>query len=516
MKQAGTSSASSAPSAWRDSLFIGSFALLRFLLNATAYQGYGYFRDELYYIDCARHLAWGYVDHPPFSIAVLALSLRLFGDGLLTLRLPAMIAGAAMVFATGWLAREMGGRRFAHALACLCAIFAPVLLAMGTFFSMNSFDPLFWTVEAWVLVKLLKTGNARWWLIFGLIAGIGLLNKLSLLFLGAALVAALAATCHRKHLISPYLWLGGLFALLLFSPHLVWQVRHGWPTLEFMRNAALYKNEAKAPLEFLFGQFLMSGPVAAPVWLGGLVVGFTGQEGRRFRLLPLLFLIVFLVLLLGHGKEYYLGAAFPMVFALGACGWEQWTAVRRWTRPAYLAVFVLISLCLAPYVLPVLPVPQLLAYFKVVGLEAPREERNEVGLLPQHYADCFGWQDLAAMVADARAALPEQDKERCCVLVANYGEAGALHLFGPKLGVERAVCGHNNHYLWGAGGCSGEVMLVYHFPREQLDQYFGEVREVARFHHPWVMPYQNNIPLYLCREPRVPLPALWPQLKRFI
>lgn len=500
----------------RDLLFFGGFALFRFCLNAFTATGYGYFRDELYYLDCARHLDWGYVDHPPLSIAVLKLFTLLFGEGLFAIRLPVMLAGAATVFLTGWLAREMGGGRFAQALACLCAVFAPVLLAMGTFFSMNAFDHLFWTLAVLVLVRLINSGDTRWWLVFGFIAGLGLLNKISLLFLGFAVVAAMILTPYRREFVKWPLWVGGVIALLLFLPHLAWQAWHGWPTLEFTKNAALYKNAPQGPMGFFLSQLLLAGPLAAPVWLAGIGYGLFARGGKKYRWLSLVFVCVFLLLSLTYGKDYYLGAAFPMIFALGGVAWERGTRNHRWVRTVYAVLLVVSSLALLPYVLPVLPVPRLLAYLNFVGIAPPQQERSALGALPQHFADRFGWRELADVVAQAYYTLPEADRDQCCVLVSNYGEAGALNLFGAPLGLPPVLCGHNNYFLWGPGACTGEVLLVYHFSREDLLPYFGEVSEVARYEHPHVMPYQNDLPLYLCRKPKKPLREVWPELKRFI
>ncbi|RPJ74804.1 MAG: phospholipid carrier-dependent glycosyltransferase, partial [Acidobacteria bacterium] len=212
------------------------FAALKLLLHALAITNYGYFRDELYYLACSRHLAWGYVDQPPFSIAVLAGVGALLGHSLPALRLLPALSGAATILLVGLIVRELGGGRFAQALACLCALLAPVWLAIDHFYSMNAFDTFFWSLAAWLLLRALDDDRLGWWAALGVVLGFGLLNKTSVLWFGGGLAVGLIVTPFRRLIARPGPWAAAAIALLLFAPHLVWQWQNGWPTLEFMRN----------------------------------------------------------------------------------------------------------------------------------------------------------------------------------------------------------------------------------------------------------------------------------------
>lgn len=241
-------------------LTAGTLAAVFHLLTAAT-DDFGLFRDELYYIACSERLGLGYVDHPPLMAWLTRFGRVVLGDSMLALRvLPALAAGGT-VLCTAMTTRAMGGHRQAQALAATAAAVAPVYLANFGRVSMNAYDVLIWSAAAWVLVRNLRDGDGRGWVVFGVLAGVGLLNKLSVLFLGFGLVVGLLLTFDRRRLTDRQLWLGGLVAAALFLPHVVWQVANGWPTLEFMQNAILNKTLPLAPATFLGEQILMMNPL---------------------------------------------------------------------------------------------------------------------------------------------------------------------------------------------------------------------------------------------------------------
>lgn len=499
-----------------------ALAALTFLVHAATNGAYGYFRDELYYIACSDHLAAGYVDHPPLSILVLALNRALAGDSLFAMRFLPALAGACLVLVTGLLARQLGGGRFAQAVAATAVLVAPVYLEMGNFFSMNAFEPLTWTLCGALVIRIIQTGNARLWLLFGVVAGLGLENKHSMVFFGFGLFVALLLTPQRRLLRDRWLWGGVALAALIFLPNVVWQATHGWPTLEFMRHAQQFKNTAISPVEFLLQQVLMVQPVALPIWLAGLGYYLFSTEGRRYRVIGWTYLIVLTVFLFEHAKSYYLAPIYPLLLAGGAVAIDRGIQRRRhhWLRPALLSLLVVGGVVTAPLALPVLPVEAFVRYGNALGVgelakRAP-SERNAVAELPQYFADMFGWQELVAAIAAAYNSLPPEDRAQAAIFVQNYGEAGAIDFFGKAYHLPPAISPHNTYWLWGPGRSSGEIVIVLGGSEQELQTYFESVVQVGATHCRYCMPFENNRPIYIARKIKQPLSVIWPQLKRYI
>ncbi|GAK61713.1 glycosyl transferase family protein [Candidatus Vecturithrix granuli] len=481
--------------------------------------GYGYFRDEFYYLACADHLAWGYVDHPPLSIGLLWLSRTFLGDSLPALRLLPAIAGALVVWWTGLIACEFGGRRFAQVLAALAVSIAPLFLAIHGFYSMNSFDHLFWVLSVYILARLIKTHNPRWWLLLGFVLGLGLLNKISMLWFGFGLTIGLLLTPLRRYFLTKWPWIAAAIAFMLFLPHVLWQIAYDWPTLEFMQRAASLKMVLKSPLEFFGGQILGMHPFTLPIWLSGLYAYFGFKPLRRFQIFGWIYIAVFLFLFFnGASRDYYLAPAYPMLFAAGAIVIEQLTRYRRrpWLKPLSLILLLIGGLITLPLVLPVLPVETYIRYQAKLGIAPSSEEKTALGQLPQHYADRYGWPEMAAAVARVYQSLSPQEQAICGIFIENYGEAGAIDFFGTQYGLPRAISGHNNYWLWGPGEASGEVMIHVGGNLTQLQQIYTDVRQAAVFTCEYCMPYENNLPIYIGRGLRQPLDEIWPLAKNYI
>lgn len=493
------------------------FAALKLVIEASVITRYGWFRDELYYIACSKHLAWGYVDHPPFSIALLALSRALMGDSLAALRTFPALAGAATVLVTGLLARARGGGRFAQALACLCVVLAPVFLFVDHYFSMNAFDQLFWVLGALLLVRALRDERARPapWLTLGAVLGLGLLNKSSMLWFGGALVVGLAITPHRRALRTPWPWAAGVLALVIFTPHVLWQIQNGWPTLEFMRNATLYKMVRTSFLAFWAQQVLVMGPATFPVWAVGL--GWL-VASRAWRILGVVFLAVAALLIAsGTSRPNYLTVAYPMLLAAGGVAFERLAAARArgWIRPLVAAEVVLLGLPVVPTGLPVLPPDRCAAYLSALGMRPRAQERTREGAMPQHYADMFGWEDMVQRVARVYHALPPEDRAKCAIMGENYGEAGAIDFFGPRYGLPAAISGHNNYWLWGPRGATGEVMILVGGSRDDPHADFQSVVLADTTSCEYCMPFEDGAPIWLCRGLNMPLSRRWVDVRGY-
>lgn len=491
-------------------------ALAAFALHALLIDQYGWFRDEFYYVVCGERLAFGYVDHPPLVALIARLTRAVLGDSLAALRLPSIAAGALVVLGCGLLAREMGGNRFAQLLAALCALVAPVYLFLFHIFSMNSFDALFWTAAALVVARILKTGQARLWPLFGGLAGLGLLNKHSMLFFGFGLAAGLLLTRERVHLRSPWFWLGGSIAAAIFLPHVLWQAAHGWPTLEFIRNATLNKNVALSPVDFAAEQVLQMHPLTLPVWLGGLLWLLFSRQGRPFRVFGIMYLAIAAVLISQSSKAYYLAPAYPMLFAAGSTAIASRLAglasarARAAVAAGMIVVLAAGGAALAPLTLPVLPAQRLMSYLQTLGIEVSAGERHRMGDLPQHFADMHGWDAMLDEIGRVYETLPAGERAGTRVFGQNYGEAGAVDVLGRPRGLPRAVSGHNNYFLWGPGEL--ETLIVIGGDEDDNRRHCPRLERAGLIRCGLCMPYEDEQAVFICRGFDT---ADWPAVKSY-
>ena len=486
-------------------------------LPAVLSGGLGMFRDEFYYIACSDRLAWGFVDHPPLSIFILRLLRLAFGDSLIALRLVPALAVAMLAWLGGRLAREMGGSGFAQFLAALACGIAPVYLAVGSFYSMNIFEPLCWMGCAWLLLRLVNTGNQRLWVLFGVLAGLGLLNKHSMLFFGAALAAGLLLTKERRFLAGKWPWIGGAIAFLFLLPNLVWLFQHDWATLEFMRNAQQWKNLPMSPLEFFKAQVLLQHPLTLPLWLAGLAAFLFHPQLKKYRFFGLAFIFLFVLFVAQRGKPYYLSPVFPLFLAAGAVALERFAAGRfgRGLRSVYAALILIGGLVMLPMWVPLLPVESQIRYTRAIGMEPPQMERGRKTELHQVYADRFGWREMVAVVARAFESLSSEEQSEVAIYTQNYGEAGAVDYYGGRYGLPGAISGHNNYWLWGPGARSGRVLIIIGGRREDHLQAYEEVTLFAVHNNQYAMPAETDLPIWICRRPKVTLEQIWPRVKHF-
>jgi len=489
--------------------------LLLALLLATA-GNYGIFGDELYYIACSKHLDFGYVDHPPLIALLTLLSQAMFGNSLLGLRLFPALAGAATVLLAAALARELGGGKYAQGLASLTVLVCVALLAFFSFMSMNAFDVLFLTLCSLILIKILNGASVKLWLLFGLVAGIGLQNKLTMLVFGFAAILGLLLTRQRRFLASKWPYWGGLIAGLVFLPYLIWQATHGWPTLEFIRVVQQYRNIFHTPISFFTQLILALNPLIFPVWAVGLLSFFFGKDSAKYRSLGILSITFLVIYMLSRSQIYYVVPLMPMLFASGAVSVERMTTriKWKWPNPAIALLLLLSGIMLAPLAVPILHVESFITYSNAIGLLENIRMYDRVSL-PIHFGFRFGWKELTESVAQVYNSLPAAEKAECAILTNTYSKASAINYFGPELGLPTAISGHNNYWIWGPLDYTGEVVICIGFDEHFLGQIFRSVELATVFNHPYVMAWETNQPIHVCRRPVAPLSELWPMLRGY-
>ena len=525
---------------WFSPLAIGAyFALVKLLLHFVFNSNYGYFRDELYFIACGEHLAFGYPDHAPM-IALMAKASRVFlGDSLFAIRFFPAVAGALKIFITALLVKEFGGKRFATFLACLCVLCAPVYLTIDNLLSMNALEPVFWMLSVYFALLAIKAENTHeasnakpetrsssfripnssfYWLAFGLFAGLGLMNKHSMLFFGFAIFVGLLFTSERKVFLNRYFWLAGAVAFLIFLPNVIWQIENNFATLELLQNVQKSgKNVAVSPPVFLWLQIFMMLPVTFPVWLAGIWYFLFNTDGKRFRFLGITYLVLLALMIYLKAKDYYLAPVYPMLFAAGAVWWEQiFERIRRIRFLKYALPVLIIVLFIAalPFVLPVLPIKEFIQYQEATGIKPPKTEVSHEGILPQVYGDQFGWQEMVVKVADVYNQLPPGEREQAAIYGSNYGEAGAIDFFGGQYGLPKAISGHQSYFLWGHHGYTGEVIILLGSKKEDAEKNCESVEEKTEVNNPYSM-NEEKYKILVCRNTRRPLPEIWQSLKHW-
>jgi 4-amino-4-deoxy-L-arabinose transferase-like glycosyltransferase len=556
-------------------LYLAGAKLLVQLLTANRY---GIFRDELYYLACSEHLAWGYVDQPPLIAFVAWLSRNIarhvFAGSLLGLRLLPAIAGAALVWFTGQLAREMGGGRFAQALAALAAFAVPIFLVFHHWLTMNAFEPLIWLGAAWCVLRAINTRNAKYWLWFGVLIGLGMETKYTVIFFALGIVVGLLLTSHRRFIKSKWLWFGAFVALLIFLPNLLWLINHNFPFLELMHNIReTGRDVARGPLAFIADQAMIMNPILAPLWLAGLLWLFFGKHtvgdeelgmangfrrneeaatwrlplpsaaGSRYRILGWAYVVMLVTFISLKGKNYYLAPVYPILFAAGAVAFERITtrqgqtaaevgnatahlptapapadlappAYFTWLRWAYVIAIILSSAVLAPLSLPILSPENYIRYQRALGFEPPRAENQNTGPLPQHFADEFGWEEMTREVAKVYNALPPDERARTAIFANSYGQAGAIDFFGPKYGLPKAISNHQNYWYWGPRDYTGAIVIVLGSDGEGDREHFKTVDVVGHTFHPYSR-RDEHFPILLCRGLNQDLHTLWPSMKKW-
>jgi 4-amino-4-deoxy-L-arabinose transferase-like glycosyltransferase len=490
-------------------------ALTLVALHAALGARYGIFRDELYYLACGEHLAWGYVDHPPVIALVARVSRILFGHWLPGLRLAPTMCAAATAILAAEIARTLRGGAFAQLVAAIAVAIAPAYLVIDGFLSMNCFEPVVWSAGALLAVLAVCEQGPRAWYGFGVVCGLGLMTKHSTLFFGAALAAGLLATPHRRELTTRGPWIAIATAATLFAPNVLWEVAHGWPTVEFLHNARVEKMVRFGPLAFLREQVVSMHPVSALLWLAGLAWLLFAERARPWRFLGVAWVTLYVLFVATGAKPYYLAPFYPVLFAAGGVALESKIASPA-ARNAIAALLVAVGALIAPLGLPLLSPAGYVRWSSAMGLTASNGERSDTGVLPQWFADQFGWEPMVTKIAAAYSSLPPEEQRVAAIYGINYGEAGAVDWFGPALGLPHAVSGHNNYFLWGPPQEGRGAVLVALGNRPDLERLYTDVRKVDETDAPLAMPSEHHRAIYVCRGPRRPLGEVWTSLKVYL
>jgi 4-amino-4-deoxy-L-arabinose transferase-like glycosyltransferase len=471
---------------------------------------YDLFRDELYFIVCGQHPAFGYADQPPL-VPLLAAGGYALGAHTWLVRFPSALAAAALVWLVVAFARLLGGRNGAACLAGIVAATTPILLGLTATLNTTSFEPLAWTAVAYALARTAILDDRRALIVAGCIAGIALEAKYALPLWLAALGIGLIVTPQRRILAFRELWIGVALAAAIAAPSIVWQAQHGWPFITLLHNAGL-KDAAVKPLAYMLNQILINNPLAAPLWLAGLAVPFFIAELRVMRFVSIAYVVTAVATIAGGGKDYYLAPAYPALFAIGAVAVER--AVRSGTvRTVYATAIVALAALIAPLALPILPPSMIVGYERALHLVPQQQERGDAAtILPSTFADMLGWHDFVREVAAAYDTIPPGERSSTSILVDNYGEAAAVDLYGPAFGLPPALSGHNQYGFWGTRGQTPRNVLRVQNNPEKLRPYCAQMRVLATTSSTYARAFENGKAIAFCTGLHPLLAQLWPEL----
>jgi hypothetical protein len=501
-----------------------AFAAVAFIAHAATSWRYGYFRDELYFIACSKHLSWGYVDQPPLVAFAAWLSAPVHYN-IVALRILPVIAAALTVWLSARIAAELGGGRFARALAALATMLLPAYLLLGNTLTTTSFEPLSWTLLIYALLRVVRTGDGRYWLGAGAAFAFGMYGKYSMLLLAAALFAGLLCTRQRRTLATPWFAAGAVLALALIAPNVAWQAAHGWPFAQVVSgdfahrhafNTGLqleYHNFAKNAAAFIIEQLVYTNPLSVPIWLAGLIALGWSPRLRDLRFIAIAYAVLLVLAIWLEGKGYYIIGIYAALLAAGSTSIER-ALVGVPQRVAATAAFLIFTLPFVPLSLPVLPIRSFIAYSQALHLTGQNGTPPHV--IQPVYAEEFGWQQLAQHVAEVYHALPAPVRAHTGVFADTYADAGALELYGPQYGLPPVISAQNTYYLWGTRGYDGRSLIVVGATQAGVvRRYYRKMTLAGTYGHPYKWIVEGPAPIYVCSDPVAPLAQIWPHLKWF-
>ncbi|HEY6249082.1 MAG TPA: glycosyltransferase family 39 protein [Candidatus Angelobacter sp.] len=485
-------------------------AALRVVLHVATNGQYGFHRDELQTLDDARHLDWGFVVYPSITPLIGRLELLLFGASLVGFRVFSAIAVSGIMVLTGLMAKELGGKRHIQVLAAVAAGIAPVSLVQGAVFQYVSFDYLWGVLVTWLLIRLLKSEDPRWWLPIGAVIGLGMETRYTMGVLALGVALAVLLTPARRFLRSGWLWAGVGISLLIFLPNLIWQMRHHFISLDFLSHLRARDLRQGRYNGFYSEQlWVCVNLVTAPLTLLGLWFYFFRQEARRYRLLGWTCVLTFVLFAWVRSRSYYTAPIYPTLIAAGSVLLGNLVAGLRsgWSRVIYAAQWTAIIAAGVIFALLVMPVAPIGSRVWQITSKLHDQFREEIG-----------WPELARSVANVYNSLPAPERERTGILTGNYGEAGALNLYGPALGLPHAMGLTNSFWYRGYDPRQPEIVIVTGFDLDEGQKLFNSCVVAANNTNPVAVENEesrDHPDILLCRNLRTPWPVYWESHRRF-
>lgn len=481
-------------------------AAIKLVLHLLTNNQYGFHRDELATLHDARNLAWGFIAYPPLTPFLGSIELKLFGTSLVGFRFfSALSQSIVMVFA-GLMAKELGGSRRAQILAAFGTGIGMFTLIQGALFQYVAFDFLWVVLLAYFTIRLLKTDNPRWWLAIGAVIGLGMMTRYTMGVHVIGLILAVLLTQTRKHLKSPWLWAGVVIAFLVFLPNIIWQIQHNFISLEFQKSIHERDVNLGRANGYFIDQLLMANPFMLSFWISGLLFYF---REAKYRILGWMYLIPVAIFFLMQGRGYYPAPIYPMLIAAGAVVFERRletlspkNALRHLTLN-----WIFLTLGLAVGGALMLPVAPINSTMWDISYD-----------VHDNFSEQLGWRELNQQIANVYHALPADEKSHAGILAGNYGEAGALELYGGEYNLPQVISPVDSFWLQGAPTENIEVLIVVGYSKETAEKYFNSCILAGEIVNQYgVVNEESKLrDFFLCKGLRQPWSELWIVMQRFM
>lgn len=465
---------------------------------------YGYLRDELYYISIGDQFSFSNFDMLPLSPLYLKLFTIIFGYSIKTIHLASSLLGAASLIFTCLMTKELGGKIYAVLITGVFILFSG-FTPFGSVFTYDSIDFLIVVVTLYFLVRIIKTENEKLWFYAGIILGLGLINKLTILFYGLAILVSLFFVPQRRMFKKKEVWLAGIIALLFLIPYLIWQSQNDWYFLEFASNYSGGISYLASFPEFLWSQILPNNIISLPIWLTGLYLLLFSNKWKKYRFFGIMYLFLFILFYIIGAKFYFLIPMYTVLVSVGSIKLEEKFSLSKKLKLAIPILYIILSLPLLPMMVPVLPVSDFIKYAEIMGVDAGvKFENNRINRLPQYFADRFGWEELVQDISKEFHSISKEEISNAGIMTNNWGIASAIHFYSNKYKLPQPISNagwycfeslRKNEYK--------DIYISIGFSEELICYLFNSVTKKRVFTNPYCMPHENNRPIFFCTNPKV-------------
>lgn len=483
--------------------FLGVKLFIQLLGN----RNYGFHRDELLHLSVGEHLDWGFFEFPPFIGFIGWVSGVLFDHSLWGVRLFPTIAGCLILLFTFLIVIELGGKKRALFLAGICFLAFVPFFRNHTLFQPVAFDQLFWLIGFYALIKYQTSSNPKFLILLGVVSGLGLMNKYTMLIWGAGIAIGLFFYSKEKIYKNKWLYISGIVALLIFLPNIIWQFVNDLPLLDHMKELNESQLEEQSTFEFVLG--LIEIPAALVAIIASLWGFIRNEDLKPYRHIGISVLAIFLMMWGLSAKSYYFYAAFPILFAVASVQIEKWIEPSNW-KAIVVAGFILLPMIpYIPKMTPILPIETFTNWYDIEKNGAHYE-------LTGDYADMFGWEEQVAIVDSLYSSFPDDVRANIVIWAENYGEAGAIQIIGDKYDLPSPISRHGSFWAWGYQNPNAEYWISIGNEERSVNYIFNNCTLIRTIDHPYAIREERGIPLYLCSDPKMPIQKWWADYRPFI